>query len=181
MDLAKKSSRDINDQQIKHNDLFVLVMDFPCGPWNPWTVFNASKSDVIAQRVDFQRSEYLLMLKWVAGHARSRTAAGKLTLLENGWRSAALNLESFASLIDFPDGVIGDSSQWTRGDRCMLGQKDADSGEPIQASTAWGTNSARIRDAISIECDDSHSHQRIEGSNSKGLRSLQKAVLNKGA
>ena len=57
----------------------------------------------------------------------------------------------------------------------MLGQKDADSGEPIQASTAWGTNSARIRAAISIECDNSHSHQRTKGSNSKGIRLVQKA------
>ena len=57
----------------------------------------------------------------------------------------------------------------------MLGQNDADSGEPMQASTDWGTNSARIRDAISIECDNSHSHQRVEGSTSRGLRSVQQA------
>ena len=70
-------------------------------------MFNASKSDISVQRVDDQRSEHLPMLKWVAGHARSRTAAGQMTLLENGWRSAAVNLKCFASLIDFPDGFTG--------------------------------------------------------------------------
>ena len=57
----------------------------------------------------------------------------------------------------------------------MLGRRDAGSGEPIQASTAWGTHSKRIRDAISIERDETHTHQRVEGSNSNGSRPVQKA------
>ena len=81
------------DQQIECDNPFVLVVAFLCGPWNPWTVFDASESDIIAQRVDSQRNEHLPMMKLVAGHARSRTAASKLTLLKNGWRSTVLNLE----------------------------------------------------------------------------------------
>ena len=59
--------------------------------------------------------------------------------------------------------------------QCMLGRRGADSGMPMQASTAWGTNNGRIRSAISIECNGSHTHQRVEGNNSKGFRSVQKA------
>ena len=57
----------------------------------------------------------------------------------------------------------------------MLRRKDADSGEPIRASSDSGTNSARTKDVISIECDNSHYYQRVEGCNSKGLRSVQEA------
>ena len=52
MDFTKKPSSDILDQQIERDDPFVLVMAFPCGPWNPWTVLNAAKSDIVAKRVD---------------------------------------------------------------------------------------------------------------------------------
>ena len=114
----------------------MLVVAIPCWPRNPWTVFSASKSDTIAKRVDEERSERVPMLKWAANHARSRTSTGRITLLEDRWRSAALNLERCLSLIDLPHGVTDDTFPWTRGDQCMLGQSGADSGEPIQASTA---------------------------------------------
>ena len=96
-------------------------------------------------------------------------------LLERGLKSEAVRLPCFQKLIDIPDAVTNDTFQWTRGDQCMLGQKDVDSGLSFHASTAWGTTSTRIRSALSIGCDDTHEHQRIEGSNNQGLRSAQKA------
>ena len=62
-ELAKKSSRYIIGQQIERDNPFVLAVAFPCGPWNPWTVSNVSKGDIIAQRMDFRRSEHLPMLR----------------------------------------------------------------------------------------------------------------------
>ena len=37
-------------------------------------------------------------------------------------------LPCFQKLIDMTDSVGSEMFQWTRGDQCMLGQKDADSG-----------------------------------------------------
>ena len=63
-------------------------------------------------------------------------------------------------LIDTPDGLLEDESfQWSRGDQCVLGLEDKDSGLPYMASTAWGTNSGHIREALSVECDERHEHQ----------------------
>ena len=107
-------------------------MAFLCGPRNPWTAFNAARSYAYAEKVDEVRREHMPMLRWVAETAGARIGRGRIALLENGWESEALRLPCFQKLIDTPDAV-----QWTRGDQCMLGQKDAVTGLPFHASTAW--------------------------------------------
>ena len=98
-------------------------------------------------------------LRWVADTAATCIGRGRIVLLENGWKSEALTLPCFQKFIDTPDAVTNGTFQWTRGDQCMLGQKDTETGFTFNASTAWGTNSMRVRDASSIECDGSHDHQ----------------------
>ena len=79
------------------------------------------------------------MLKWVAETAGKRIVRGRIVLLENGCKSEALRLPCFQKVIDMTDSVGSETFQWTRGDQCMLGQKDVDSGLPFHASTVWGT------------------------------------------
>ena len=100
LDLTKKSDRDEIDRQIERDDPILLVMAFPCGPWNPWTTFNAARSHDYAVKVDQVRREHTPMLKWVAESAGKRIHRGRIVLLENGWKSEALRLPCFQKLID---------------------------------------------------------------------------------
>ena len=35
LDLTRRTARDEINREIERDDLFLLVMAFPCGPWNP--------------------------------------------------------------------------------------------------------------------------------------------------
>ena len=94
LDLTKRSDRDEIDRQIERDDPFLLVMAFPCGPWNPWTTFNAARNHDYAVKVDKVRREHTPMLKWVSETAGKRIHRGRVVLLENGWKSQATVLSN---------------------------------------------------------------------------------------
>ena len=164
------------EEQIERDDPFITVIPFPCGPWNSWTRFNASRFDHIAARVQQEQKEHTPMLKWVADVAAGRVQKGRIALLENGLTSSALDLSYFQRLEGLEDGIVpGATFEFVSGDQCMVGQHDRQSGLPYRGATAWGTNSDRLKDALGMQCDGTHPHQAIRGTNIFGDRSKQKA------
>ena len=136
--LNPKMRRNI-DEQIAWDDPFAVIIPFPCGPWNSWTVVNASKSNEAAESVDAARAEHSPMLKWMVNLAKGRIGKGRIVLLDNGWTSEALNLPEIRSLEECTDGLTGEPFEIVRGDQCMLGQHDWESKMPVRARTAWGS------------------------------------------
>ena len=54
---------------------------------------------------------------------------------------------------------------------------DWETNMPMQAATAWGTNSTTIKQVLAHLCSaPDEEHQPIQGSNEYGKRSIQKAV-----
>ena len=122
------------------------------------------------------RERSLPMLGWIAETAEKRASKGRLVLLENGWFCDSLNTTPFERLYEIKDSTTGEQFEFVRGDQCMLGKCDWESGMPIMAPTAWGTTSECLKDRLGQRCDGSHEHQILEGSNCYGRRSTQKAV-----
>ena len=122
-------------------------------------MFNAARRNIVADRVEEDQHHHLPMLRWVVSTAKKRMEKGRIVILENGWRSFALSLDCMNRFIDFPDGLVPEASfQGSRGDHCMLGQRDKENGLPYHAYTAWGTNSVCIREALSVECGRQREH-----------------------
>ena len=65
LDLTVPSSRAMVDGLIEQDDPFVLILPFPCGPWNSLTEWNMSRYDHIKQRVEQTREEHKPMLEWI--------------------------------------------------------------------------------------------------------------------
>ena len=118
------------------------------------------------------------MLEWICETAKQRIVRGRVVLLENGSTSRAFNLDCFESLVGLPDGLTTDEFEYMKGDQCMLGQHDWESGEPMRGRTLWGTNAEFIKEEVGALCSGDHAHQQIMGSNAFGLRSVQRATWN---
>ena len=141
-----------------------------------WTTFNAARSGEYAEKVDGVRREHMPMLKWVAEPAATRIGRSRIVLLEKTtWESEALRLPCFQKLIDTPDAVMIDTFQWTRRSQCLLAEGRGHwTSFPCLHRMGHEQYTHQSR-ALSIACDGSHDHQRIEGSISQGLRSARKA------
>ena len=176
LDLTLEADRRTVDARIAEQDPFCIIFPFPCGPWNSLTEFNAVRFPAVRERVDHMREEHLPMLRWVARRARDRVRLGRIALIENPATSRALKLDFLEELDGLDDGLVAEALfEYVIGDRCMLGQRDRETGEPLRGRTKWGTNSSRLKHILSTMCDGGHSHQQIMGSNRFGARSAQKA------
>ena len=116
------------------------------------------------------------MLQWIARRAADRVKKGRIALIENPAKSRALKLDFLNDLDGLEDGMLAEALfEYVIGDQCMLGQYARESGELMQGRTKWGTNSERLKSTLATQCDKSHGHQQIMGSNKFGARSAQKA------
>ena len=104
-------------------------------------------------------------------------------LLENGQTGRAYKLQPLADLQDTPDGLMDTQFDYVVGDQCLLGQHDRETGDLFRARTLWGTNGEHLKHDLGQLCDGTRHgtyHQQVMGSNSFGLRSVQKAIWPEG-
>eukprot|EP00969_Alexandrium_andersonii_P343737 15193329-Alexandrium_andersonii.AAC.1 len=80
------------------------------------------------------------MLKWIVRLCRGRIRAGRQVLLGNPWQSEAWRTKELEPLQTVVSPA-GSPFELARGDQCVCGASDVDSGFPYQKATAFGATS----------------------------------------
>ena len=137
----------------------LLIVCPPCGPFSPLQELNYPKMKV--ERAMMMLGEGLGHLQFAMQALEWQIRRGKLGIFEHPERSRAWEEECVRRVQELP-GV-----QIVTGDQCQYGLRVREEEELNRKPTRFLVNSERMAGKLSRRCDNSHSHQALEGGRAK--------------
>ena len=120
-----------------------------------------------------RRAEARVLLEFSAAVARHRLERGRLVILENPWSSDAWEQP------ELEDVLLDPTVEFVRGDFCQWNKRDRESGKLLLKPTGFVVTKGALSKRLERRCTGDHDHERIQGSNKFGPRSVQAGVYPK--
>ena len=159
--------------ELQTEDPYCTVLSHPCGPWSKWSVINISKGGAARDTVLQARENSRGLLKQVNRIVTGRVAAGRHVLLEHPADSLSWSQPEMAGIAKL---LQEEKLYYIRCDGCALGYHDHDSGLPHKKPVGIITSMVSALSVFAnLKCPGCAEHQRLEGSNSRGMRTTQAA------
>ena len=127
-----------------------------CGPWSPWSRFNALRSVQGFHRVDQAQLASLVHLKLCNLICKIQLSAGRHAHIENPWTSGIWRRRELEDFLT--------ASLPARLDQCMFRLRHPETKDPMEKKTRVQTSSREMWLELDNRiCDKSHEHAPIAG------------------
>ncbi len=172
-DASTSAGRRYLGSQCLEEDPYFTVVTFPCGPSGNWSRINPAKGGQARHTVEQASEIHRAVLKAANRASVDRVQRNRHVLVEQPRGTEAFGqpeMRETKGLID--KGILMEATP----DGCALGYHDAESGLPHIKPMLFYTTSVALWSVLEgRKCSGNHTHEPLEGSNSRGRRTKQAA------